>query len=83
MNTICLFGSDFDSPASLHAALKNLLSLPDYYGGNADALSDCLSDLPACPGLWYRADGGDGVNAELALLARVFRDQGGEVKELK
>ena len=29
----------------LHAALKEGLSLPDYYGGNLDALHDCLTDF--------------------------------------
>ncbi len=31
----------------LHAALKEGLSLPDYYGGNLDALHDCLGELAA------------------------------------
>ena len=30
---------------SLHTALKESLGLPDYYGRNLDALSDCLSDI--------------------------------------
>ena len=28
-----------------HCYLKEALSLPDYYGGNLDALYDCLTDL--------------------------------------
>lgn len=34
----------------LHAALRETLSLPDYYGNNLDALSDCLTDPmePTC-----------------------------------
>lgn len=27
-----------------HACLKEALSLPDYYGGNLDALYDCLTE---------------------------------------
>jgi RNAse (barnase) inhibitor barstar len=29
----------------IHKDLKNLLGFPDYYGGNFNALNDCLSDL--------------------------------------
>ena len=28
-----------------HPYLKEVLQLPDYYGGNLDALYDCLSDM--------------------------------------
>ena len=31
--------------ATLHAALKAALSLPEWYGGNLDALHDCLGEL--------------------------------------
>ena len=82
MQTICLFASDFDSPQALHSALKCLLSLPEHYGMNADALNDCLSEHRACPALWFRLDGPDEVNATLDLISRVFRDNGGEVTEL-
>ncbi len=29
----------------LHATLKEALGFPEYYGGNFDALHDCLSDI--------------------------------------
>ncbi len=31
-----------------HEYLAQVLELPDYYGGNLDALYDCLSELPPC-----------------------------------
>jgi len=31
-----------------HQYLAQILELPDYYGGNLDALHDCLSELPPC-----------------------------------
>ena len=82
MQTICLFGNDYDSAAALHQSLKRLLNLPDYYGGNADALNDCLGELPACPALWIRREGSGDVLRALDLAARVFADNGAEVKEL-
>ena len=42
MQTIMIDGSRYDSPRELHLALKQMLSLPSYYGMNADALNDCL-----------------------------------------
>ena len=82
MSTICLFGADYESPRALHEALKNLLEFPEYYGMNADALNDCLGEFPACPALWYALNGTEEVIAALKLAARVFADNGGEVKEL-
>ena len=37
--------SKFDDPRNVHAYLKETLSFPDYYGGNLDALYDCLTDI--------------------------------------
>ena len=33
------------SLAELHSELASLLSFPDYYGANFDALHDCLTDM--------------------------------------
>lgn len=33
------------SLSGLHAELAALLSFPDYYGANLDALHDCLTDM--------------------------------------
>ena len=82
METLYLRGSDYASSAALHAALKRLLNLPDYYGMNADALHDCLSERAEPVNLWI-ADPGEGETADaLEKIARVVADLGGEVKEL-
>ena len=49
---------------------------------NADALNDCLSESPLCPALWVSMGGPEEVSACLELVGRVFRDNGGDVKEL-
>ena len=42
MNTIILDFSNIKSYLALHQYLKQVFSLPDYYGNNLDALWDCL-----------------------------------------
>lgn len=82
MQTICLFGSDYHTVPELHTALRRLLQLPDYYGMNADALNDCLSERREPVRLWI-ADPGEGdVAAAIRLITRVIRDNEGIVKEL-
>lgn len=47
MNEIILDCANLDSKAAFHAALKEALSLPEWYGGNLDAMHDCLTDIPS------------------------------------
>jgi len=82
MQTIMIDGSLYSSAKELHLALRRLLDLPDYYGLNADALSDCLSERVSPVDLWV-SDPGSGETAEaLALVRTVVADNGGKVKEL-
>ena len=82
MQTIVIDGSRYESPRDLHLALKRMLSLPDYYGMNADALNDCLSERSEKVNLWI-ADPGSGETADaLQIIRAVVEDNGGEVKEL-
>ncbi len=41
---IVLDGKRMTGRAQAHAELKDKLALPDYYGGNLDALNDCLGE---------------------------------------
>ena len=41
---IVLDGNRMDSREATHEDLKRKLDLPDYYGGNLDALNDCLGE---------------------------------------
>ncbi len=45
VRTIVIDGKEMTSRASAHAHLAERLSFPDYYGGNLDALYDCLGDI--------------------------------------
>ncbi|ETT37223.1 Barstar Ribonuclease inhibitor [Paenibacillus sp. FSL R5-192] len=49
MNTVILDGEDLASSTELHQQLKVKLKLPDFYGGNLDALWDCLTGTIELP----------------------------------
>lgn len=82
MQTLCLDASRYPTSRSLHAALKSLLSLPDYYGMNADALNDCLSERSEPIRLWIASRGEGEVAREVDIICQVVENTGGTVKEL-
>ncbi len=68
----------------LHKLLKRELELPEYYGGNLDALYDCLSEFPE--GTVIRVTGVEEARAKLGgyvdNLLRVMKDAEIEVGEI-
>ena len=82
MQTIYLDASRYPTSRALHTALKAMLCLPDYYGMNADALNDCLSERREPVRLWIASRGEGDVARTLDIICDVVRDNGGEVKEL-
>ena len=82
MQTIMIDGSRYTTPREMHLALKRMLSLPEYYGLNADALNDCLGECTEPVNLWVLNPGSGDVASAIAIAARVIQDNGGEVKEL-
>ena len=82
MQTIMIDGSRYSSPLEMHLSLKKMLSLPDYYGLNADALNDCLSERKDPVNLWILNSGSGDVALALSVIRTVFEDNGGTVKEL-
>lgn len=82
MTTLFIDASRYATPRELHAALKNMLSLPDYYGMNADALHDCLSERRDPVHLWIASSGEGEVARSLAAVCAVAEDLGGTVKEI-
>ena len=45
MNKVIVKAADISSGDEFHKFIANALKLPDYYGGNLDALHDCLTDI--------------------------------------
>ena len=82
MQTLYLDPSDYQTPRELHAALKAMLSLPDWYGMNADALHDCLSERREPVNLWLASPGEGEVGRALSVVCAVVEDLGGKVTEL-
>ena len=82
MQTLMIDGSMYNSPRELHLALKKALSLPDYYGLNADALNDCLGERTDTVNLWILNPGTGETAVAVSRVAHVVADNGGKVKEL-
>jgi ribonuclease inhibitor len=82
MQTIYIDPSRYQTPRDLHAALKAMLSLPEWYGMNADALYDCLSERRDLVNLWIASPGEGEVARALATIVAVVEDLGGEVRSL-
>ena len=59
--------------------MKKLLCLPDYYGGNADALYDALDERSERIDLRLLSLGGEDTAKTLRKVARVVQDLGGMV----
>ena len=82
METIYLDAGRYATPLLLHAALKAMLRLPDYYGMNADALNDCLSERSEPVRLWIASRGKGDVAAAVDTICAVVEDNGGEITVL-
>ena len=82
MRTIMIDGSRYAGAKDLHQALKRMLSLPDYYGMNADALYDCLSERREPVHLWIFAAGEGEVARSLSAVCDVVGDLGGTVRSI-
>ena len=73
--------SNLKSCSAFHARLKEILPFPAWYGGNLDAMYDCLTDLPR--GTFLRIRGFTALETHLgqrytAKLRRVLNDAAAE-----
>ena len=81
--TIFLDANRYATARALHLALKRMLALPEYYGCNADALHDCLSERKDNRVNLCILSGGEGETAEaLRKVIRVIEDLDGDVRWL-
>ena len=79
--TIFIDAARYASAKELHLALKMLLNLPEYYGCNADALYDCLSERVGKPVNLALLSQGEGETAEaLRKVVLVIEELGGDTK---
>ena len=77
MQIIYLDADDYADASGGHRALQLLLGLPDYYGMNADALNDCLSERGEPVSLRVRHKGNEAVAETLRKVRMVVEDLGG------
>lgn len=68
---VVLDGGSVGSRETLHQTLAALLRLPDWYGGNLDALHDCLTDITVPTELVIRS--GAALEAVLGGYAAALR----------
>ena len=75
---IILDGKRMGDRDAMHAELKEKLGLPDYYGGNLDALNDCLGERRERELVVIRdfADFAEDCGLYGLKLLRVFNDNG-------
>ena len=78
--TIFIDGSRYASAKELHLALKRMLDLPEYYGCNADALYDCLSERKDRVNLVLLSQGSGETMEALRKVVRVIEDLDGDTK---
>lgn len=79
MHVLTIDGRQFSDGKAVHRMLKKLLCLPDYYGGNADALYDALDERSERIDLRLLSLGGEDTAKTLRKVARVVQDLGGTV----
>ena len=75
-----LDGAAFLDKKTAHELIKKELSLPSYYGGNLDALYDCLTDIeePVVLVLMNVPENSDALSGRLSALLSVFDSAAGE-----
>lgn len=79
MHVLTIDGRQFSDGKAVQRMLKTLLRLPDYYGGNADALYDVLDERGERIDLRLLSLGGEDTAKTLRKVARVVQDLGGMV----
>ncbi len=82
MQTIMIDSARYADGHALHAALRSMLNLPDYYGMNADALHDCLAERTEPIHVWVVGEAEGDTARALKMCLQVVEDLGGTVKKI-
>lgn len=83
MRECVIHGRQIESLQQLHRKLKEDLHFPDWYGGNLDALYDCLTELPEATIVIYQWDAlAETIGEKAQALRRVLTDAGMESRTL-
>jgi ribonuclease inhibitor len=83
MTKVIINGEHFVNTQEFHKYIKEKLELPDYYGGNLDALWDCLTgwiDMPLLI-VWENFEKSkEYLGDEVHKIVQVFREAEEEVE---
>ena len=83
MRECVIHGDRIESLQQLHRQLKEDLQFPDWYGGNLDALYDCLTELPeATLTIYHWSALAETVGEKAEALRQVLTDAGMESRWL-
>lgn len=76
MDVYTLDGAEMTTREAAHAHIAKALGFPEYYGGNLDALADCLSELGpgSCVALVNLSDAEKNLGPYARRLLGVFED---------
>ncbi len=77
---IRLDAAQLNEKTAAHAYLKEKLQFPAYYGGNLDALHDCLTEVGDT---WIHFEHMEAAGAYFWKVYRVFRDSSRENGQLR
>lgn len=85
MKTLCVNGADIVSKEQLHEWIAAELQFPAWYGGNLDALYDCLTDYKDELELRISnvSDLKKTLGEDTRRLLRVLEDAAGENEKLR
>lgn len=72
--TFVLDGAMMDTRQHAHQHMKEVLGFPAYYGGNLDALYDCLTELTGEIRLYHTAEMRRSLQYEAEKILRVLND---------
>ena len=74
MEKIIIQGKNLTEPQKAHEYLAGVMDFPEYYGGNLDALYDCLTDICDESLVCIEYDGDDLESEYFHMILGVFID---------